>query len=130
MDNDVKYLLSLQAVRDQASKVFESAKKGNLKHFDYDEGRMGAVADYVSKVIDVSNTKSSRIPSVLHSLRACALRPGSILCTLCIASISLVRAAALCSDTSQCLRICRMPLRYTFFSKFRHNSMGVISWRR
>ncbi|KAG9496408.1 hypothetical protein J7337_012996 [Fusarium musae] len=52
MDNDLKYLLSLQAVRDQASKVFESAKQGNLKHFDYDEGRMGAVADYVSKVID------------------------------------------------------------------------------
>ncbi|KAF5253148.1 hypothetical protein FANTH_1979 [Fusarium anthophilum] len=52
MDNDLKYLLSLQAVRDQACKVFESAKQGNLKHFDYDEGRMGAVADYVSKVID------------------------------------------------------------------------------
>ncbi|KAF5967139.1 urg3 [Fusarium coicis] len=56
MDNDLKYLLSLQAVRDQASKVFASAKQGSLKHFDYDEGQMGAVADYVSKVIDVSNT--------------------------------------------------------------------------
>jgi hypothetical protein len=54
MDSDLKYLLSLQAVRDQASKVFESAKRGQLKHFEYDEGRMGEVADYVSKVIDVS----------------------------------------------------------------------------
>jgi hypothetical protein len=60
MDSDLKYLLSLQAVRDQASKVFESAKQGNLKHFDYDEVRMGAVADYVSKVIDVSNTMSTK----------------------------------------------------------------------
>lgn len=65
MDSDLKYLLSIQAVRDQASKVFESAKQGNLKHFDYDESRMGAVADYVSKVIDVSNTKSSEIASEL-----------------------------------------------------------------
>ncbi|KAF4332605.1 urg3 [Fusarium beomiforme] len=52
MDSDRKYLLSLQAVREQASKVFEAAKQGSLKHFDYDESRMGEVADYVSKVID------------------------------------------------------------------------------
>jgi hypothetical protein len=55
MENDRDYLLSLQAVRDHASKVFQAAKRGNLKHFDYDESRMGEVADYVSKVIDVSN---------------------------------------------------------------------------
>ncbi|RFN44943.1 hypothetical protein FIE12Z_10838 [Fusarium flagelliforme] len=52
MANDRDYLLSLQAVRDHASKVFQAAKRGNLKHFDYDESRMGQVADYVSKVID------------------------------------------------------------------------------
>lgn len=56
MDSDRDYLLSLRAVRIHANKVFEAAKRGELKHFDYDESRMSEVADYVSKVIDVSNS--------------------------------------------------------------------------
>ncbi|EKJ77578.1 hypothetical protein FPSE_02076 [Fusarium pseudograminearum CS3096] len=52
MDTDRDYLLSLRAVRIHANKVFEAAKRGELKHFDYDESRMSEVADYVSKVID------------------------------------------------------------------------------
>ncbi|KAL4731414.1 hypothetical protein ACLX1H_000380 [Fusarium chlamydosporum] len=52
MENDRDYLLSLRAVRDHATKVLQAAKRGSLKHFDYDESRMGEVADYVSKVID------------------------------------------------------------------------------
>jgi hypothetical protein len=52
MENDRDYLLSLKAVRDHANKVFQAAKRGELKHFDYDESRMSEVADYVSKVID------------------------------------------------------------------------------
>ncbi|RGP76905.1 hypothetical protein FLONG3_4988 [Fusarium longipes] len=52
MEDDRQYLLSLRAVRDHATKVLQVAKRGDLKHFDYDESRMGQVADYVSKVID------------------------------------------------------------------------------
>jgi hypothetical protein len=55
MESDRDYLLSLRAVRDHATKVLQVAKRGDLKHFDYDESRMSEVADYVSKVIDVSN---------------------------------------------------------------------------
>jgi hypothetical protein len=55
MENDRDYLLSLRAVRDHANKVLQAAKQGDLKHFDYDESRMTEVADYVSKVIDVSS---------------------------------------------------------------------------
>ncbi|KAM0185533.1 hypothetical protein ACHAPI_012154 [Fusarium lateritium] len=52
MGNDRDYLLSLQAVRAQATKVLEAARRGSLNHFDYEESRMKEVADYVSKVID------------------------------------------------------------------------------
>jgi hypothetical protein len=55
MGNDRDYLLSLQAVRAQATKVLEAARRGSLNHFDYEENRMKQVADYVSKVIDVSS---------------------------------------------------------------------------
>lgn len=55
MGNDRDYLLSLQAVRAQATKVLEAARRGSLNHFDYEENRMKEVADYVSKVIDVSS---------------------------------------------------------------------------
>jgi hypothetical protein len=55
MGNDRDYLLSLQAVRAQATKVLEAARRGSLNHFKYEENRMKEVADYVSKVIDVSS---------------------------------------------------------------------------
>ncbi|KAF5574409.1 urg3 [Fusarium pseudocircinatum] len=52
MDADRNYLLSLQAVRDQASKVLVAAKQGSLKHFDFNESRMIDVADFVYNVIE------------------------------------------------------------------------------
>ncbi|KAF5026935.1 hypothetical protein F66182_965 [Fusarium sp. NRRL 66182] len=52
MASDYDYLLSLQAVRDQAAKVYDAAKDGRLKHFDFNPARMQHVADYVSGLID------------------------------------------------------------------------------
>ncbi|KAJ4244415.1 hypothetical protein NW762_014543 [Fusarium torreyae] len=52
MDADRNYLLSLQAVRDHASKVLAAAKHGSLKHFDFNESRMSDVADFVYNIIE------------------------------------------------------------------------------
>lgn len=57
---DREYLLSLQAVRDQAAKVYNIAKEGKLKHFDFNPNRMQDVASYVSKLIDVSTVPQKR----------------------------------------------------------------------
>ena len=54
MDSQVKYLLSLQAIRDRAKIVGEAAKVGKLTHFNVYEERLPAVADYVTRVIKVS----------------------------------------------------------------------------
>jgi hypothetical protein len=53
MDAQVKYLLSLDAIRDRAKIIGEAAKAGKLSHFDVHEEQLGAVADYVTGVIKV-----------------------------------------------------------------------------
>jgi hypothetical protein len=53
MDPEVKYLLSLRAVRDRAKIVGEAAQAGELSHFDLHEDRMDDVADFVASVIKV-----------------------------------------------------------------------------
>lgn len=53
MDNQVKYLLSLQAVRDRSRLVGEAAKAGKLNHFDVHEDKLDEVVDFVTKVIEV-----------------------------------------------------------------------------
>jgi hypothetical protein len=53
MDSDVKYLLSLNAVRDRAKIVGEAAAAGKLTHFNVYEERLGDVADFVVSVIKV-----------------------------------------------------------------------------
>jgi hypothetical protein len=53
MDDKVKYLLSLSAVRERAKLVGEAAEAGKLSHFDVHEERLGAAADYVTSVIKV-----------------------------------------------------------------------------
>lgn len=64
MDDDREYLLSLQAVRANASKVLDSAINGELIHFDYDSERMAVVADFVTDVIkrDFGPDKFDQIP--------------------------------------------------------------------
>jgi len=53
MDSEVKYLLSLGAVRDRAKLVGEAAQAGKLSNFDVHEERLGDVAEFVTSVIKV-----------------------------------------------------------------------------
>jgi hypothetical protein len=53
MDSEIKYLLSLDAVRDRAKIVGEAAEAGKLSHFDVHEERLSDVADFVVSVIKV-----------------------------------------------------------------------------
>ncbi|SPO06690.1 related to Protein urg3 [Cephalotrichum gorgonifer] len=51
MDPKVKYLLSLQAIRERANVVAEVAKAGNLSHFNLREDKLDEVVDFVASVI-------------------------------------------------------------------------------
>lgn len=51
----VDYLLSLEAVRERANKVYNIAVDGKLKSFDYHEDRMADAADFVASLIMVSS---------------------------------------------------------------------------
>lgn len=65
MDPQVKYLLSLEAVRDRAKIVGEAAKVGKLSHFDVHEDKLPAVADYVTNVIKVCIQRNAQL---FHSI--------------------------------------------------------------
>ncbi|PGH18377.1 hypothetical protein AJ79_00444 [Helicocarpus griseus UAMH5409] len=64
MDSEVKYLLSLRAIRERAKIVADAAQAGKLNHFDLHEDRMNQVADFVSSVIksDYGPDKYDTIP--------------------------------------------------------------------
>lgn len=68
MDSTVKYLLSLQAVRDRAEIVAHAAQAGKLNHFDFHQDRMADVADTVAAVIKVGPV---HLPGFLHILTDC-----------------------------------------------------------
>jgi hypothetical protein len=53
MDPEVKYLLSLGAIRERAKLVQEAAAAAKLNHFDVHEDRLDSVADFVTAVIKV-----------------------------------------------------------------------------
>lgn len=53
MQSKVKYLLSLDAVRDRAKIVGEAAKQGKLTHFDVHEDKLDEVAEFVAGLIKV-----------------------------------------------------------------------------
>lgn len=55
MDREIKYLLSLESVRDRAKLVGEAAQAGKLSHFDVDEDELGDAAEFVASVIRVSH---------------------------------------------------------------------------
>lgn len=76
MQSDRDYLLSLQAVRANAAKVLDAAKKGELNHFDYDPSRMGDVSDFVIGVIKVSKAAASSLIALIDS-RSATLAPTS-----------------------------------------------------
>ncbi|KAJ2370760.1 hypothetical protein H4S01_000139 [Coemansia sp. RSA 2610] len=48
---NVKYLKSLQAVRERSQQVYEHAQRGQLRHFGFDESKIAAVADYVLSLV-------------------------------------------------------------------------------
>ncbi|KAH7357455.1 hypothetical protein BKA66DRAFT_473312 [Pyrenochaeta sp. MPI-SDFR-AT-0127] len=64
MDSKVKYLLSLNAVRERAKLVGKAAQVGKLSHFDVHEERLSDVADFVTSVIkrDFGPDKFDTIP--------------------------------------------------------------------
>ncbi|KAI5918673.1 DUF1688 domain-containing protein [Camillea tinctor] len=64
MDSQVKYLLSLGAIRDRAKIVEDVAKSGKLNHFDLHEDRLSEVADFVTSIIkrDYGPDKYDTIP--------------------------------------------------------------------
>ncbi|KAF4849075.1 Protein urg3 [Colletotrichum siamense] len=64
MDSQVKYLLSLKAVRDRSKIVGETAKSGKLSHFEVREDKLDEVVDFVASVIkrDYGPDKFDTIP--------------------------------------------------------------------
>ncbi|KAI5208235.1 DUF1688-domain-containing protein [Aureobasidium subglaciale] len=52
MTPDIGYLLSLEAVRERAGKVFEAAKKDELSHFTYHAEKLPEAAAFVASVIN------------------------------------------------------------------------------
>ncbi|RAR05397.1 DUF1688-domain-containing protein [Stemphylium lycopersici] len=64
MDDKVKYLLSLTAVRERAQMVGEAAEAGKLSHFDVHEERLNEAAEFVTSVIkrDFGPDKFHTIP--------------------------------------------------------------------
>ncbi|KAJ2003939.1 hypothetical protein GGI04_002785 [Coemansia thaxteri] len=58
----VKYLKSLQAVRQQSQGVYERAERGKLKHFDFDQSKIESVADYVIKLIERDYGTIDKVP--------------------------------------------------------------------
>lgn len=75
MTSDYDYLLSLQAIREQAAKVYAVAKDGKLKHFDFNPDRMQNVADYVSKLIDVGIISNTKIQLLRRAGSSATLAP-------------------------------------------------------
>ncbi|KAH9909548.1 hypothetical protein F4778DRAFT_2907 [Xylariomycetidae sp. FL2044] len=61
---DIKYLLSLQAVRDRSKIVFAAAEKGQLNSFDYDAQKLQEAADVVIQIMnrDWGPDRFSQIP--------------------------------------------------------------------
>ncbi|EOA81463.1 hypothetical protein ACJQWK_10658 [Exserohilum turcicum] len=64
MDDKVKYLLSLSAVRERSKIVGEAAEAGKLSHFDVHEEQLAEAADFVTSVIkrDYGPDKFHTIP--------------------------------------------------------------------
>jgi len=53
MDSQVKYLLSLRAIRERAKVVGDVAESGNLSHFELRKDKLDDVVDFVASVIKV-----------------------------------------------------------------------------
>lgn len=56
MDSRISYLLSLDAVRERASIVYDAAKRDLLTNFDFHPERLDSVADYVAGIIEINSS--------------------------------------------------------------------------
>jgi hypothetical protein len=64
MDDKVKYLLSLEAIRGRASIVYKAAQEGKLSNFDFHPEHMEDAAAYVAALIDVCANCSTHWPNL------------------------------------------------------------------
>ncbi|KAJ2335434.1 hypothetical protein GGH91_005476, partial [Coemansia sp. RSA 2671] len=61
--NNVKYLKSLQAVRERSQAVYERAQQDGLQHFDFDKTKIESVADYVISLIARDYGTIDKVPT-------------------------------------------------------------------
>jgi len=54
------YLRSIHAVRERSKKIYDLARKNQLKHFDVDMSKFGETAHYVVSIIKVSFGKTDK----------------------------------------------------------------------
>lgn len=59
-DSGVEYLLSLQAVRARANRVYDLALDNRLNHFHFDKERLNEASAFVAQVISVSREINGR----------------------------------------------------------------------
>jgi hypothetical protein len=62
MDPQIKYLLSLRAIRERAKLVGDAAEAGKLSNFDVHKERLDDVADFVTSIIKVRPSNSPHLP--------------------------------------------------------------------
>ena len=56
----VKYLRSLEAVRDRSQQVYALAQQGKLDHWDFHEDRFPQVVDFCAAIIEVGRPHVNR----------------------------------------------------------------------
>ncbi|KAJ2745107.1 hypothetical protein GGI20_002440 [Coemansia sp. BCRC 34301] len=61
--NNVKYLKSLQAVRERSQAVYALAEQGKLKHFAFDDSKIKSVADYVISLLERDYGTIDKVPT-------------------------------------------------------------------
>ncbi|KAJ2821418.1 hypothetical protein GGI24_004222, partial [Coemansia furcata] len=75
--SNVKYLKSLQAVRERSLAVYERAEKGELQHFDFDQSKIESVADYVVSLIERDYGTIDKVPTHGRWRSYCLATSGS-----------------------------------------------------
>lgn len=70
MESQVKYILSLAAIRERAKLVENAAQVGQLNHFNFHRTQMNDVADFVTSIIKVG----LKAPTSLRAIQGEKLR--------------------------------------------------------
>ncbi|KAI9505256.1 hypothetical protein GGI25_002175 [Coemansia spiralis] len=61
-NHDIKYLKSLQAVRERSQEVYELAQQGKLQHFAFDAAKLAGVADHVVGLVKRDYGSIDQVP--------------------------------------------------------------------